>query len=120
MYLILLPLSLPRRGREASRPGAAVECAVIAPFLAAMLLGMIEVGRGLIGKEILSDAAQKACRSGALPGKANSDVTTEVANTMSNNGITDSTTIPVNGVTADVSTANRFDKVSVKVAIPVS
>src|SRR6185437_9411801 len=67
------------------RAVAAVEFAVVSPLLATLLLGMLEIGRGLMVKEALSDAAQKACRTAALPGKANSDVQSEVDNIMSDN-----------------------------------
>jgi Flp pilus assembly protein TadG len=105
-----------------SRPGvSAVEFAVLAPFIATLVLGMLEIGRGLMVKETLSDATQKACRTAALPGKANSDVTKEVDDIMKDNSVTGyTTTILVNGVVADVSTATRYDQVSVKVAVPAS
>jgi Flp pilus assembly protein TadG len=111
------------RRRQAARRWAAsaVEFAFVAPVLATMVLGMIELGRGIMVKEMLSDAAQKACRKGALPGKANTDVQAEVDNIMSDNGITGySTTIQVNGSTVDVNTANKGDQISVKVSVPVS
>jgi Flp pilus assembly protein TadG len=98
-----------------------VEFALLAPFLGILVLGMLEIGRGLMVKEMLSDASQKACRTAALPGKANADVQAEVDNIMSDNGVTGySTTILVNGNAADVSTANRFDQISVQVSVPVS
>lgn len=115
-------LSSPGRPSRALRRGvAALEFAVIAPFLAALTVGMIEIGRGLIVKEALSGASQKACRTGVLPGKSNSDVQSEVDNIMSDLGVTGyNTTILVNGTAVDVSTATRFDQISVKVAVPVS
>jgi Flp pilus assembly protein TadG len=110
-------LSFPSQRRGA----CAVEFAILAPFLGILVLGMLELGRGLMVKEMLSDASQKACRTAALPGKSNTDVQSEVDNIMLDNGVTGySTTILVNGAVADVSTANRFDQVSVKVSVPVS
>jgi Flp pilus assembly protein TadG len=115
------PNRLAGGARGARRGVSAVEFALVAPILATLMLGMLEIGRGLMVKEILSDAAQKACRTAALAGKANSDVTAEVDNIMQDNSVTGySSTIQVNGVTADVSTAVRFDRVSVKVSVPVS
>jgi Flp pilus assembly protein TadG len=107
--------------RQDRRGVSAVEFACVAPFLATLVLGMMEIGRGLMVKEILSDAAQKGCRTAALPGKSNTDVQNDVANIMSDNKVTGFTvTILVNGAAADVSTANRFDQISVKVGVPVS
>jgi Flp pilus assembly protein TadG len=102
---------------------AAVEFAVLAPFLATLMLGMFELTRGIMVKQLLNDAARKACRTGIQPQKANSDVIAEVNNILSDNGVpaADATiTIQVNGVTIDCSTAKQNDKVSVKVAIPTS
>jgi Flp pilus assembly protein TadG len=111
-------LSRSRNGRCAA---SAVEFAVIAPFLALLVIGMLEIGRGLMVKEMLSDAAQKGCRTGVLPAKSNTDIQNDVNNIMSDNGVSSCTiTILVNGVVADVSTAKRFDQVSVKVSVPVS
>jgi Flp pilus assembly protein TadG len=110
---------IPRRA--ARRAAAAVEFALFSPFLMALVIGMIEIARGLMVKEILSDAAQKACRTAALPGKTSANAQSEVDNIMSDNHVTGYTvTILVNGAAADLSTANRFDQISIKVAVPVS
>jgi Flp pilus assembly protein TadG len=54
---------------------AAVEFAVVAPLLGMMIIGMLELGRGIMVKEVLTDAARKACRTAAYPGQtwANAD-----------------------------------------------
>jgi hypothetical protein len=81
------------------------------------------MGRGLFVKAALTDAARKACRVGIQPAKANSDITTEVNNILSDNNLPTGSatiTIQVNGQVVDASTAQRNDKVSVKVALPVS
>jgi Flp pilus assembly protein TadG len=113
-----------RRAVAIRRRGiAAVEFAVLAPFLAMLMLGTFELTRGIMVKQLLNDAARKACRTGIQPQKANTDVIAEVNNILSDNGVpaADATiTIQVNGVTIDCSTAKQNDKVSVKVAIPTS
>jgi Flp pilus assembly protein TadG len=40
-----------------------------------MIIGMLELGRGIMVKEVLTDAARKACRTAAYPGQtfANAD-----------------------------------------------
>ena len=62
----------PKRVREQRRlwrrrAAAAVELALIAPVLAAMLVGIFELGRGLMVKQALNDAARKGCERGTLP-----------------------------------------------------
>ncbi len=124
---MILPGEKPTmRSRRASRSlprqaAAAVEFALVLPILSVLLLGMFEISRVLLVKEMLSNAAQQACRTAAKPGTANSDVTSEVDTVMSNAGLSGySVTIQVNGTTTDVSGASRYDKVSVKVGVPVS
>jgi len=114
-----------RRTRAAgARKGiAAVEFAVLAPCLAVLLLGMFEMSRGIMVKEVLNDAARRACRVGVLPNKANSDVTATITNILTDNNLPTThvtTTIQVNGVTVDCSTAQQSDKITVKISIPTS
>ena len=98
-----------------------IELALLLPFLVTSFLGIFEIGRGLLVKEALSNAAQRACRTGAQPGKANSDVTQDVDDVMASAGISGhSATVLINDVPGDVKTAKRHDKVSVKVSVPVS
>jgi len=100
---------------------AAVEFAVLAPFLFTLATGAFEVGRGIMVRQILTDAARKACRNGALPGQASSDITSDVNDILSDNSVPTSSatiTILVNGQSVDASTAQQGDQVSVKVAVP--
>ena len=100
---------------------AAVEFAVVAPFLFLLATGAFEVGRGIMVRQMLTDAARKACRTGAFPGKANSDITSDVNDILTDNSVPTSAatiTILVNGTSVDASTAQQGDQVSVKVAVP--
>src|SRR5262249_32226418 len=109
------------RRKPRRRPAAAVELALVAPFLVAAFLGIFEVGRALLVKESLSNAAQRACRTASLPAKANSDVNQDVQDVLSAAGITGySTTVLVNGTAGEVGTATRNDKISVQVSVPAS
>jgi Flp pilus assembly protein TadG len=64
-----------QRGRGRRRPGvAAAEFAVIAPIFWILIVGMFEVSRALMVKEILTDAARKSCRTAVLPGAGWKDV----------------------------------------------
>jgi Flp pilus assembly protein TadG len=111
-------------GRRPRRPGnAAVEFALFAPLLSVLMMGMLEMGRAMNAKEILSDAARRAGRTGILPNKATSDITSEASDILSNNQISTTqltVTVLVNGAAADASTAKRGDQISVKVSIPAS
>jgi Flp pilus assembly protein TadG len=97
--------------------------AVVAPVLVFATIGMLEMARGMMVRETLTDAARKGCRTGILPNSTNAKVTADVTAILSNNNIDASyatVQILVNGTAADVSTAVRNDKISVKVSVPVS
>jgi Flp pilus assembly protein TadG len=114
---------LPGLRRLGRRAAATVEFALAAPLLATMVLGMIEMSRGINVKETLSDSARKACRKGCLPGNNNAAIIAEVNDILNDNNIdyTKATiTILVNGQSVDASTAVQHDKISVKVAVPAS
>jgi Flp pilus assembly protein TadG len=104
---------------------ATVEFAVLAPFLVFLSLGIYEVARGIMIRQVLNDAARKGCRTGVLAGKSNSDITSDVNNILSDNGISSSNvktkiTISPSGV-SDVSAAQAgVDRVAVKLSIPAS
>jgi Flp pilus assembly pilin Flp len=104
---------------------AAAEFALLAPFLVFVIIGVVENARGIMMKQMLNDAARKACRTGVLPGKTNSDITSDVNNILSDNNISNSSLkisilIKPSGAT-DVSGAQPgVDIVSVKVSLPVS
>ena len=109
---------------RATRKGmAVVELAIIVPVLVFLTIGMIEVARGLMVKEVLSNAARKGCRTAILPSGSTSSVTADVNQVLSDNTINPNyatVTVMVNGKVADASTAVQHDQISVKVSIPVS
>jgi Flp pilus assembly protein TadG len=107
----------PRRARGA----AAVEFAVIAPVILFVIIGIIEVARAFMVTEMLSSAARVGCRTGIIPGRSTSDVTTAVTNYLSGMGVTtESITVEVNDVVADPSTAADFAEITVIVSIPIA
>jgi Flp pilus assembly protein TadG len=108
----------PRRTQGRRPAAAAAEFALMLPILSTLLLGMFEISRAIIVKEALSNAVQRAARIASLPGKTNTHVTAAVQDILSANNLTGyTTTIKVNDVVANVSTAKRNDKVSVQVSI---
>ena len=120
-----------RTGR--SRGIAAVEFAMVAPLLGMLVLGMLELSRGMMVKQTLCDAARKGCRTGILHQYGNSDILNDVNNIMQDNGfdttlfnppqigsITITVTDPNGNTLADSLDAPEGSTVSVQVAIPVS
>ena len=103
---------------------ATVEFAIIAPILAALMLGMIEVTRAIQVKEFLTDTARSGARLAAQPGTSNSSIQSNVNAILTNDGIstTDATiTIKVNGSTStDAKNAVRGDKITVTIQVPIS
>lgn len=69
--------------------------------------------------EMLTNAARSGCRVGVLPGNSNTNVTAAVNNSLTSvSGAT--TTVAVNGVTANCSTGNPGDSITVTVTTPYS
>jgi Flp pilus assembly protein TadG len=117
------PMSGRRPGRKNRPGGAAVELAVLAPLIGGLVIGMFQMSRTIMIKEVMCDAARKGCRTGIYPNRANSDITADVNNILTDNGLTSSSatiTILVNGQSVDASTANQNDQISVKVAMPLT
>src|SRR3954447_22952369 len=105
--------------RPARRGAAAVAFAIIAPILIAITLGMFEVTRVTQVKRTMADAVRDACRGGALDGTSTASVQKQVLDDLAANNIDTAgtvVTVKVNGVVADVATANRNDTVTVTVA----
>lgn len=120
----------PRKSRSAV---AAVELAFIAPLLALIMVGMFELSRGVMVKQILTGAARKGCRTGILHQYGNSDIINDATNVMSDNGFTSSqfnppnvgainisVTDPNGNTLADALDAPVGSTVSVQVVIPTS
>jgi Flp pilus assembly protein TadG len=130
----------PANARRRPRRGiAAAEFAVLLPFLVAVVLGMFEVGRLVIVKDTLTNAARKGCRTGVTPGKGYQDILNDVNNILTDNNIpaadatitiqvasyTGNSTTPSWGAYTTITsgssyTPNALDKVSVQVSVPVT
>lgn len=124
MRMLLPTDAAPRRRRPGARRGAAVlEFAVIGVMLTFVIVGMVEMSRGLLVRETLTNAARTACRAAALPGSSNASVTQAAQSILTDDGITAANatiTIRVNGAAADVNTAKAGDKISVQLSIAAS
>lgn len=126
------PLTKNRQRRSAA---VVVEVAILLPFIAALILGMCEMGRAVMVKDILTNAARKGCRTGVGPTMGYSDIVADVNNVLSDNGIdyskatvtvqvasyTGTTTVPSWGpFSTETSTTyapNPLDQVSVTVSV---
>jgi hypothetical protein len=106
------------------RPAAVtVEFAIIGSLLVFLILGAVEVSRGFMVKEALSNAVRSGGRVAAQAAGTNAAVTQEVKDILSENRLDPkdaAISILVNDKSADVSSAVRYDKVTIRVEIPAS
>src|SRR5262249_14136137 len=72
-------------GRSRRRATAAVELALVLPFLALLVNGFLEVGQAIMVRQVLNDAARKACRKGALPHQNNAAISADVTDILNDN-----------------------------------
>ena len=123
----------PLRTRCGRPAVAAVEMAVIVPILAAIMLGMFELSRGLQVKQTLTGAARKGCRTGIIHQYGNNDIINDVTNVMRDNSfdttkfnpptigaISITVTDPNGNTLSDALDAPPGSTVTVQVSIPVS
>ncbi len=104
------------RRRAAHRRGAAaVEFALMAPLLFLLVFGMVEVGRGLMVQQLLSNAARDGARSAILEGATVAAVETSVLDYLGTSSISGASV----AVTPDPLTlAQGGDPVTVTVSVP--
>jgi len=76
--------SLHARARSGA---AAVEFAFVAPLLLLLVLGSIDLGRGIMVVDLLSHAARAGCRVGVLGGYGNSDINNAVSTALASANI---------------------------------
>ena len=72
-----------RRTRSAV---AAVEMAFVVPILALIAVGMFELSRGVMVREILTGAARMGCRTGIIHQYGNSNIINDATTAMQNSG----------------------------------
>lgn len=109
-----------RRRRHAA---ASVEFALASLVFFTLIIGLVDFGRALMTSYGLVNAARRAARVAVVPGRSNTNVTAAVTDALGRGGIPSAyatTTVKVNGTTADVSTARPGDRITVTIAIPVN
>jgi Flp pilus assembly protein TadG len=113
--LTIQPDASARRRRRAT---TAVEFAVVGPIYLMVVLGIVELGRGLMVTMLLFNAARIGARTGTLEGTANSDIKSAVNGYLSSVGINDdSVVVDVNDNEKDASTSVPGDEITVVVSI---
>ena len=119
-----------RRTRSAV---AAVEMAFVVPILALIAVGMFELSRGVMVREILTGAARMGCRTGIIHQYGNSNIISDATTAMRNSGfdttkfdpptigaINITVTDPSGNSLSDALDAPPGSMVSVQVVIPTS
>ena len=103
------------RKRLQRRGGAMVEMAVIIPVLLVFLLGSVEIGRAVMVKHVLEEAARAGCRVAVAEYSDKADVTDIVKSAMDMADLTGYTVT----VSPDPPTElGPFETVSVNVSVP--
>jgi Flp pilus assembly protein TadG len=82
-------------GASRRRGAAAVEFAVVAPLLFAIVLGLVEFGRAIMVEQTLVSSAREACRVAVLAGTTKQDVIDRATASLNAAGIS-SFTITMN------------------------
>jgi len=123
------------RGATGSRRGAAavVEFAAVVSILVLLMLGLFELSRGMMVRQLLSCAARKGCRTGIVHQYGNQDIVNDATNILRDNNfdatkfnppsigsITVTVTAPDGTTLADALDAPSGSTVSVKVDLPGS
>ncbi len=109
-------------GKQARRRGAAaVEFAVVGMIFFVFVLATIELGRGLMVNYLLINAARQACRAGVPSGRSTANIQSAADTALQRSGLAQATvTVLVNGASADASTAQSGDRITVSVTTPLS
>lgn len=110
-----------RKGRQRRWGGAVLEFALVLPLLISLLLGMLEFGRAFMVATAMTTAAREGARAGCVVNGSNTQVLSAVSTALANQNINTahlSTTVKVNGVVANASTASTGNSISVTVIIP--
>jgi Flp pilus assembly protein TadG len=105
------------------RGAVVVETAFIMLVFGFLVLGALELGRALMVREALNDAARRACRKGIQGNVSTATIKADASQTLTEVGLNASATVvvAVNGNSStDASTATRGDSIAVQVTVPAS
>ena len=108
-------------GRGRRHAATALEFAFVAPLFFVLILGLIELGRGLMVQHLMTNAARQGCRVAVIEGKKTSDVNATVVAVLTSQGISgDTVAVQVNDSAKDASSASGGDEITVVVSIPTA
>jgi Flp pilus assembly protein TadG len=100
-----------------------VEFAFVVLVFGFLVIGALEIGRGIMVSQALNDAARRACRRGIQGATSTATITSDASDALTDAGVnvTPTTIVAVNGSSStDASTAVRGDQISVTVTVPAS
>ena len=105
-----------RASRPRYRRGvAAVEFAIVSPFLILLIFGIIEFGRAIMVQQVLTSASREGARRAVLEEATASEVTTVVSDYLTNCSIAGAT---VTVSPTPLTSAGFGDPVTVTVSVP--
>ena len=109
-----------RSCRRDRRGAAAVEFAIVAPVFFLMILGMIEIGRGVMVQQVITNASREGARLAVLPGSTSSEVTARVNGVLEAAGISGATVQITDdaGNTLNPQDAEYGEVINVTVSVP--
>jgi Flp pilus assembly protein TadG len=107
-----------RSCRRNRRGAAVVEFAIVAPIFFGFTLGMIEVGRGVMVQQILTNASREGARKAVLDDQTTAGIQSFVVTYLQNASIGGSPTVNIN---PSLPTASGYNgPVTVTVSVPFS
>lgn len=97
-----------------------MEFAFVAPVFFLMVLGMIEIGRGVMVQQIINNASREGARLAVLPGTTTTDVETRIGAILTGAGVNGATVEIFNGAgeTTNPENVGFGDVVNVTVSVP--
>lgn len=120
-------LSARRRAPGENRRGtAAVEMAFVLPVFFTVILGMVELGRGIMVEQLVTNAAREAARAGIIDGSTNTSVSNvaksflQSAAGVSPGDVTVNVAVSGGSSGGQVANAQPQDLVTVTVSVPYS
>lgn len=83
-----------KRSRNTHRTGAAlVEFALVAPLMILFTMGLIDIGRMTMVKQLLVNASREGARLATLPSATSEGVHSQVQSLLTNSGVTGNVTL---------------------------
>ncbi|QDV83381.1 TadE/TadG family type IV pilus assembly protein [Planctomycetes bacterium TBK1r] len=101
--------------RRRRKGAAAVEFALVAPFLILLVLGIIEFGRGMMVQQLLTNASREGAREAALPDATADSVKQKVVEFLSDASVS----VSPSDVTVDPDPSAAFDNEQITVKVEV-